>query len=345
MLRQPRHRLFRFFLFATTTAIFLPVSVCGQRGMLGTDSGDPGTGGNFIIQGTVFLPSGHRVDRPIRVRLYTPTRGAVTTMTDDNGVFSFRRLAPGSYSVVIDAEKDFETVNEPVNIVQAFRGGSSTENVILVQIRLKPKIATSAKPEVMNAGLANVPKHAVEVFNQALELEQKGKPKDAIEKLKQAITEYPDFMLAFNEMGVQYLRLNELSKADEALRSALKISPEGAVPLMNHGIVLTHMGKFELAVIELQKALKQRDQSANGHFYLGQALANLGRFSEAEEHLTRALALGGDDVKDAHRFLGAIYLQRGERERGVAELETYLKLAPKAKDAEQVRQIVRQNKH
>jgi len=59
----------------------------------------------------------------------------------------------------------------------------------------------------------------------------------------------------------------------------------------------------------------------------------------------RAIALGRDEVKDAHRFLGAIYLQRGERERGVAELETYLKLAPKARDAEQVRQIVRQNKH
>lgn len=103
---------------------------------------------------------------------------------------------------------------------------------------------------------------------------------------------------------------------------------------MNHGIVLTHMGKFEPAVSELQQALKQRDQSANGHFYLGQALANLGRFGEAEEHLTRAIALGGDEVKDAHRFLGAIYLQRGERERGVAELETYLKLAPKARDAE-----------
>jgi len=325
--------------------ILSPTRVSGQRGMMGTDSGDPGTGGNFIIQGTVFLPAGHRVDRPIRVRLFTPTRGTITTMTDDNGVFSFRRLAPGSYSVVIDAEKEFEDVNEQVNIVQAFRTGSSTENVIMVQIRLKAKSATSFKPEVMNAELANVPKTALQLYNQSLELGQAGKPKDAIEKLKQAIAEYPNFMLAFNEMGIEYLKLNELGKAEEALRHALKISPDSPIPLMNHGIVLTHMGKFEPAVSELQQALKQRDQSANGHFYLGQALANLGRFGEAEEHLTRAIALGGDEVKDAHRFLGAIYLQRGERERGVAELETYLKLAPKARDAEQVRQIVRQNKH
>ena len=339
------HKISPLIFLFISLLILSPTSVSGQRGMMGTDSGDPGTGGNFIIQGTVFLPAGHRVDRPIRVRLFTPTRGTITTMTDDNGVFSFRRLAPGSYSVVIDAEKEFENVNEQVNIVQAFRTGSSTENVILVQIRLKAKAGTSFKPEVMNAELANVPKTAVQLYNQALELGQGGKPKDAIEKLKQAITEYPNFMLAFNEMGIEYLKLNELGKAEEALRNALKISPDSPIPLMNHGIVLTHMGKFELAVNELQKALNQRDQSANGHFYLGQALANLGRFGEAEEHLTRAIALGGDEVKDAHRFLGAIYLQRGERERGVAELETYLKLAPKARDAEQVRQIVRQNKH
>jgi tetratricopeptide (TPR) repeat protein len=339
------HKISPLIFLFISLLILSPTRVAGQRGMMGTDSGDPGTGGNFIIQGTVFLPVGHRVDRPIRVRLFTPTRGTITTMTDDNGVFSFRRLAPGSYSVVIDAEKDFETVNEQVNIVQAFRTGSSTENVILVQIRLKAKAGTSFKPEVMNAELANVPKTAVQLYNQSLELGQAGKPKDAIEKLKQAIAEFPNFMLAFNEMGVEYLKLNELGKAEEALRNALKISPDSPIPLMNHGIVLTHMGKFEPAVNELQQALKQRDQSANGHFYLGQALANLGRFGEAEEHLTRAIALGGDEVKDAHRFLGAIYLQRGERERAVAELETYLKLAPKARDAEQVRQIVRQNKH
>jgi Flp pilus assembly protein TadD len=342
MVRVPACRLSSLFFVFLALLAFLPDRVSAQRGMMGTDNGEAGTGGNFIIQGTVFLPSGQRMDRPIRIRLSTPTRGTITTTTDDNGVFSFRRLGPGNYSVVIDAEKEFETVNEQVNIVQAFRSASSTENVIMVPIRLKPKAGTSFKPEVMNAELANVPRTAVQLYNQALELGQAGKSRDAIEKLKQAIAEYPNFMLAFNESGVQYLRLNELSKADEALRNALKISPDSSMPLLNHGIVQTLMGKFEPAIAELQRVLKQKEQSANSHLYLGQALANIGRFSDAEVHLTRAVALGGEDVKDAHRFLGAIYLQRGERERAVGEFETYLKLAPNAKDAEQVRRIVRQ---
>ena len=150
-------------------------------------------------------------------------------------------------------------------------------------------------------------------------------------------------MHAYNELGVQYLQLGELDKADESLAKALKLAPDSATPLLTHGILLTVMRKFNLAVTELQTALKQKEQSANGHFYLGQALANLGRFAEAEIQLTRAIELGGDEVKDAHRFLGAIYLQRGDREKAVAEFEIYLKLAPKAKDAEQVRQLIRQN--
>ena len=342
--RTASHALVRSVFFAFTFLCLL-VGASAQRGIPSSDTGDPGTGGVFVIVGTVFLPSGQRVDRPIRVRLYTPTRGTVTTMTDDNGAFTFRRLASGSYSVVIDGEKDFEPVNEAVNIVQVLRNVTSTEATILVQIRLRMKANAFVKPEVMNAELADVPPAAVEIYNKALELAQAGKTKSAIEKLKQAIAAYSDFMLAFNQLGIQYIHLGDLDKANDALLSALTISPDAFEPLLNHGIVLTMLGQFEPAVAELKSALKRRDQSALGHFYLGQALANLRRFDESEAHLRRAIELGGDETKDAHRFLGAIYLQRGDRERGISELEAYVRLAPNAKDAEQVRQMLKQLKN
>jgi Flp pilus assembly protein TadD len=194
---------------------------------------------------------------------------------------------------------------------------------------------------VLNAEFANVPARARASYDKAIQLAQAGNNKAAVEQLKQAISEYPEFMLAFNELGVQYLRLGELDKADEALAKARKLAPDSATPLLTHGVLLAVQGNFNLAVTELQTALKQKDQSAIGHLYLGQSLAILGRYADAESHLTRAIDLGGDEVKDAHRFLGAIYFQRGEREKGVAEFETYLRLAPKAKDAEQVRNMIR----
>lgn len=289
------------------------------------------------ISGMVLAPGGQRLSRRIVVRLRSMDQGDRVTTTDDKGNFSFNGVPRGDYVVIIDKEQDFEPYSENVSIMAA---GPSP----YLSIRLRLKGDAKSGPAVLNAEFANVPARAMTFYQKAQEQAQTGNTKAAIEQLQKAIAEYPDFMLAFNELGVQYLRLGELAKADEALTKARKLAPDSATPLLTHGILLTLMRKFDLAVTELQTALKQKEQSANGHLYLGQALANLGRFGEAEVQLTRAIELGGDEVKDAHRFLGAIYFQRGERDKGVAEFETYLKLAPKAKDAEQVRQMIRQNK-
>jgi len=332
-------------LFVLVTSVFCCLgSVSAQRATLGPDNGDAGTGGKYVIQGSVYYPSGKRVDRPIRVRLSTMTRGDMTTTTDDIGTFWFRRLAPGTYTVVIDAEKEYEPVNEKVNIIQVMsRSANSPEEVISVQIRLR-LLVESHKPEVVNVEFASVPQRAVQFYNEALELGRAGKSKSAIDKLNKAIAEYSNFTLAFNELGVQYMRLGELEKANEALQTALKIAPDSFIALQNRGIVLAMLTRYEEAVTELSHAVRLKEQSATAHLYLGQALANLRQFQEAEEHLMRSVALGGDEVKDAHRFLGAIYLQRGDRQRAATEFEIYLRLSPTAKDGDQIRQLLRQIK-
>ena len=284
----------------------------------------------------VLSSTGQRFSRRISVRLRSMDKGDRVATTDDKGNFAFTGVPRGDYVLIIDKEPDFEPYSENVSI------RSVGQNPYL-SIRLRLKGEATSKPGVLNAEFANVPARALAFYQKAQEQAQAGNHKAAIEQLQKAIGEYSDFMHAYNELGVQYLQLGELDKADESLAKALKLAPDSATPLLTHGILLTVMRKFNLAVTELQTALKQKEQSANGHFYLGQALANLGRFAEAEIQLTRAIELGGDEVKDAHRFLGAIYLQRGDREKAVAEFEIYLKLAPKAKDAEQVRQLIRQN--
>jgi tetratricopeptide (TPR) repeat protein len=289
----------------------------------------------------IVTSNGQRIAKRVSIRLRTPTRGDRISASDERGNFVFQGVPPGDYLLVMDREPDFEPFSQSVTVIQP-RG--TPAQTFFVSIRLDLKGKSNANPGVLNAEFANVPARARASYDKAIELAQAHNNKAAVEQLKLAISEYPNFMLAFNELGVQYLRLGELDKAEEALAKALKLAPESATPLLTHGILLAVMGKYNLAVTELQTALKQKEQSAIGHLYLGQSLAILGRFADAEAHLTRAVALGGSEVTDAHRFLGAIYFQRGERDKGVAEFETYLKLAPKAKDADQVRNMIRQNK-
>lgn len=54
--------------------------------------------------------------------------------------------------------------------------------------------------------------------------------------------------------------------------------------------------------------------------------------------------LGGPEMKETHCYLAIIYSSKGDKKRQLAELETYLLLAPTAADAEQLRKLVAQLK-
>ena len=301
-------------------------------------AGDTGLGGVNSISGSV-IASGQRLQRRVTIRLRTMTRGDRVIMTDDYGNFAFRGLMSGDYTIVIDKEKDFQPFSQVVTIIQP--RGFPPQNYTL-SIRLELKERTDAKPGVINAELANVPQPALIYFNSALEQVKKNDRLAAIEQLKLAIKEYPSFMLAFNELGVQYLKLNQLENADEAFQAALKLAPDALAPLINRGIANVMMKRYGEAVPILRKAVKKNDQSAVGHYFLGQALANLGLFEEAEKELLASLALEKEEMKEAHRLLAIIYTSRGATKQAADQLEAYLKLAPDARDAEKLKDKIRQ---
>jgi tetratricopeptide (TPR) repeat protein len=321
-------------------ALSLAASVTAQV-FLPPGATDTGLGGGNAITGMILVSSGQRLQRRVAVRLQTMTKGDRIAMTDDNGTFAFRGLPNGQYTIVIDKEKEYEPYQAAVDIRQ-FPG--SPAQMYNLSIRLESKKEESAKPGILNADLANVPPRAVALYKKALEKSEAGKNAEAVEQLKYAIAEYPKFGLALTELGVQYQRLDQLDKAEESLKSALEITPDAFAPLINYGIVLVRLRRFAEAETELRLALKQKDQSAVAHYYLGRALAYSGKFDEAKKELDVSITLGGDEMKEAHRYLAGVYSALGDKQRAAAELETYLKLAPKSPDAAQLRELIRKLK-
>lgn len=300
---------------------------------------DTGLGGVNTITGMVLSSSGQRIQRRIAIRLKTMTRGDRIAMTDDYGNFAFRGLVSGDYVIVIEKESGFEPYSQGVSIVQV--RGFPAQNYNL-SIRLKPKPSEEARPAVVNAEFAHVPKKALEFYDKAIELAKAGDHKSAIQQLLLAVNEYPEFMLAYNEMGVQYLRLNELAQADEALQSALRIEPEAYTPLLNRAIVLFHLKRFADSEPILRTALKAKPDSAVAHYFLGQVLANSGHFEEAVTELTTALDLDEEKTNEGRRVLAIIYSSKGERKKAADELEKYLKAAPAAPDSEKLKAKIKQ---
>jgi tetratricopeptide (TPR) repeat protein len=315
-------------------------------GGIDTDPGDRGTGGTNVIQGRIFLPSGRRLDRRAQVKLRSSTGGAEQyQLSDDTGAFSFRRLTGGSYTLNIDAGKDFEIVVETIDIVAPARRRSDPGMVVPVNIILKAKSNLSpGKVGTIDSSAGRAPDAALDLYKHAIESAKSGDRKKAIEQLNEAIAIYPNFMTALNELGVQYMALKEWQKAANALRNALKIAPEAFHPRLNYGITLLQMKDYSAAAIELQKAMAKDATSASVCLYLGRARLSLNDLDGAERDLKQAISIGGEEGVEAYRYLGAVYIEKRQGDRAAEALETYLKLAPKAKDADRIRGIIREQR-
>jgi tetratricopeptide (TPR) repeat protein len=269
-------------------------------------------------------------------------------MADINGNFAFRGLSPGSYTVIVEGGDEFETATDSVFIDTEVRTPSgiavpaiSRPYTVLVYLQYKRDDNALSKPGVLNAALANVPVAARNLYMQALEAIKVGDSKKAVEQLRAAISLYPEFGLALNELGVQYLRLNDTAKAAEALSQAVKLTPDAFPPRLNYGIALLEKRSFQEAAEQLRQAVKKNDGSLLGHYYLGLTLLNMQSYDEAEKELLRAVELGGDSLSLAHKYLGGLYWRKKDYKRAINELETYLKLSPKAPDAEQIRSTIK----
>jgi len=291
------------------------------------------------LEGRVFFPSNSPVT-PVRITL-KGDRGDQSTNTDRDGRFEFRGLRPGRYTLVVDGGDLYQSVSEMVEVSPTGTGsmqGDNPSQMASLTIRLTPATGSG-----IGAGTINfVPKAATDLYNSALKLAQDGDRKAAIELLKQAIAIHPQFLAALNGLGIQYMKLGDFENAAQTFSAALKIDPRDFLLHLNYGLTLFQQKKYEETVRELDLALQSKETSSTAHYYKGRALIALQKFAEAEVELQRTVALSGEETTLAHRYLAGIYLQTGDSARAISELQTFLKLDPKAKDADKIRDLIKQ---
>lgn len=334
-----------FSILVITVLILLSASPAFTQSGGGVDL--TGTNGRHSIQGRIYYPSGRAADSRLKVRLESPNTGGLSVLADANGHFSFRGLSPGRYDIVIEGGDEYETARDYVYIDTEPRtrrtAAPAVSRAFSVTFHLQPKRASGAatKTGVLNAALANVPTGVRELYLKALDASRAGNSLKAIELLKSALSLYPDFALALNELGVQYLKVGQPDKAAEALRSTLRLAPDNFTARLNYGIALLNKREFAAAETQLRQALGKNPAAPTAHMYLGIALINLLKYDEAEKELQRAIETGGTSLSQAHYYLGGIYWHKQDYKRAAEELETYLKLAPNAPDAARIRATIK----
>ena len=330
----------RFSRFLTITMFLSLFAATDKAQGYGDRTRAGGTGGVHSIQGRINFPS----DRPataFRVRLESTNSTTLTAFSNSEGIFYFNSLEPSHYTVIVETGDEYAPIRESVYIDREIVGGATrTFNLIF---DLRPKGTTLTSTGVVSASLAKVPKPALEQFKKAIEAVGKNNTKLAIEKFNEAVRLYPQFAEAYSELGSLYLKSGELNKAEEALRKTLQLNEKNPTAQLNYGIALLNQRKMYEAEKELEKAVLADEKAATPHMYLGIALLGLNYLEYAEKEFLKAISLKDDEkLAMAHRYLGGIYMKKGSYQQAVDELEKFLKLAPKAPDAEKIRATIGQ---
>lgn len=318
--------------FVISFALSAAVSVYSQGVLPGSSRGNPNTGsGNNTIQGRVHFPSGQTTGT-VKVNLEsTSSFGASSsTATDQDGVFRFNGLEPGNYTVVVDAGNQYEKAREPVVISTESRG-----RLVQVAIQLNLKIDAS------NPAFAGISEKALNLYQKGTAAVKKGDSKAAVQFFTDAIAAYPNFPVALSDLGLQYMKLNQMDKAAETYEQLIKLKPADPTAHLNLGIARYNQKKFEEAETHLRKAVELKATGPMAHYYLGMTLVGLKRHSEALPEFEATVANGGENIALAHRYLGGLYMSANKPQQAADELEKYLKLDPKAPDAERIKGTIK----
>jgi tetratricopeptide (TPR) repeat protein len=77
------------------------------------------------------------------------------------------------------------------------------------------------------------------------------------------------------------------------------------------------------------------------HYYLGLTLVSEKQYEEALKEFELTVANGGENIPLAHKYLGGLYMSTHKNKEAADELEKYLKLDPKAPDAERIKGTIK----
>ncbi len=319
----------------------------GIKGSAQSRTNISGTGGSNEVRGKVYLPSGQTFDTPVEVELQS-SFSSLKVFTDRGGAFVFQNLTPGTYSLTVHAGDQFADTREYLTIdpdIPQPRGSSmpvrGNPKVLNVPIYLQLKRGVYLRNDVINAKWATVPKETLAHFKRGIELAQEAKNAEAEVELKKAAELSPTFAPVHTELCKLDLKNGNATTAVESCRTAIRYDDSDFDAHLNLGVAYLNLKKYNEAEPELVNAAYMNRTAVTPHFYLGLLFLVRNDLDVAQKAFETAKELsGGKGLPAVHKYLGWIYMRKDMGKEAIQEFETYLKLVPKAVDADKVKKDI-----
>ncbi len=340
-------------------ALFLSVSMAGVGGQTPETAGER----SIIFSGKVTLDDGSAPPSPVMLRRVCSSRAYDAGYTDSDGAFSFEVDASKSTNDPTDASEGTgrpRSLDMPMGITTQSLNPLSSElrdcelQAILPGYRSANAPLSSNDPHVppmilhplsradmlvVSVTTAAAPDRAKNCYQKALQAEKQQKWADAARELEKSVKDYPKFALAWFELGMVRLNQHDVPAAAQAWNAAFDADPKFVKPLEKLTILADQNGDWA-ALLKNSSAWIRLDPEDFPAAYLYNAIANarMNDADDAERAAREGLRIDKEGRVPRLRYvLGLILDQKRAYSESAECFREYLKLAPKASDADVVR--------
>lgn len=308
-----------------------------------------------VIRGKVRNTAGVNIGR---MSITLERNGAMVeqTVTNNEGDFTFSGLTDTSYTVVVSAP-DYDRASESVDFVRSVASNEPGE-LRTVEITLVMKTGLRS-PRPGTTFVQNIPPHALAAYEAGLKHTREKRFAEAIASYQSAISLFPNYFNAHFTLANELAKQGKFQEAIASLEAARTANPKDDRVYDLFARVMMQQRKYAMAARIYAEAA--RLNPGEPHYLLSQATAlieqsNLisvaaGSVPAAEEERSFALLEAekillqvtkqNDKLADVHLQLARVYERKGERTRAASELESYLRKAPTAKNADQIKAAIK----
>lgn len=291
---------------------------------------------NAVIRGRVTLPSGFGMEGYARITLRNQQSILSTLYTNSSGEFQIRNLSEGIYYVEAEIRNgNFETA---VRRVELGRGLTADVNL---ELREKRNPSATRSVKVVSAAELKqaVPAAAKKEYDRGLKFVNKGDFQEAANHFQEALSIYPDYLAARNDLGAQYLKLKRIDEAEKHFQIVLSNDPKNFNATFNMGLVQVERRHYTEAITLLNQAVAIDSTRPVVRLWIGIAKLELGDLEIAEAELTRALITGGAECVAAHYHLARIFLNHGDLTAAERSVNAYIQLAPRGEFIDEAKEL------
>jgi len=258
--------------------------------------------------------------------------------TDKNGTVIFHTLT-GSHDIRISGE-GIEDFLRTIDIVQ--QQGRDIENIVVKSKSTGRQMGgfPVGSSDVVSASQLKIPGKALKEFSAGSKAMEEKDYTEAKKRFANAISNYADYSLAYNGLGVAQMSSGDAETAHASFEKAVQIDDHFAEAYRNLARLSLADHNFEEVQDYLAKSLRTEPLNAWALTYVAYAELQLHNFDGAIAHARAAHAVPHEGLASVHIVAARALEATNQPAEALKEYQLYLKEDPDGRDAQRAKQSI-----